>query len=69
VILAESVPTWGWLAVEALFVSLLMIAGTLWRRVRTASAAPEVVARYRTGTLLCAFWTVLVALRLLTHAY
>jgi hypothetical protein len=69
VILAESVPTWVWVTVEALSVGLLLIVGALWQPARTGTASPDVVARYRTSTLGLAFWTVLAALRLLTHAY
>ena len=60
---------WPWVGVEALFVSLFLLTTTLWRRARTATPASEVVARYRKGMFGCGFWVILVAIRLVLHAY
>jgi len=69
VIVAETDPTWTWVALEVLCVGLLMITGTLWQRGRARTAAPEVVARYRASTWSLAVLAVIGAIRLLAHAY
>jgi|HubBroStandDraft_6_1064221.scaffolds.fasta_scaffold210359_2 hypothetical protein len=60
---------WPWVGVEVLFVGLFLLTTTLWRRAQAGTTAPEIVARYRKGMFGCGFWVILVATRLVFHAY